>query len=186
MTPRMPVAKWVLVSLFAALCLISLAQGLWIVKKGSDSLSWSATEGTIGLSRVETRTFRHRVTEPYKRYYPDLLYTYEVQGQQHTGMQIYATPSFMIFGYAIGENPGSTQIESVEATLARYPVGQKVMVYYDPDNPAVSVLEPGTPPGTAQYFAWAVVGVAGMFLTLLFTEPELITRIWYSLTGQPA
>ena len=125
MTPRMPVAKWVLVSLFAALCLFSLAQGLWIVKKGSDSLSWSATEGTIGLSRVETRTFRHRVTEPYKRYYPDLLYTYEVQGQQHTGMQIYATPSFMIFGYAIGENPGSTQIESVEATLARYPVGRK-------------------------------------------------------------
>jgi hypothetical protein len=154
-----------------------------MVIRGQQSLSWPTTQGTIRFSQVGTRTIRHRVTAPYERYYPDLLYAYTVAGQRHASTQIWTTPAVVLFGFAVGSHPESTARAAVEAILARYPAGQQVTVWYNPGDPALAALEPGIPPGTEQYFAWAAGAGSGALLTLLLTAPEILTRILRLIAG---
>jgi hypothetical protein len=59
-----------------------------------------------------------------------VVYRYEVNGKTYQSRTIKAGYQFMN-----GRVTGETQ-----ATVARYPVGASVMVYYDPENPSESAL----------------------------------------------
>lgn len=85
--------------------------------------TWPTTTGTIGTS--EARTHRHsgRQSAPF----PHVTYTYEVNGKT------YHSSNIMPGGEIGGLN--------VQSTLARYPQGAQVTVYYDPQNPKDAVLE---------------------------------------------
>lgn len=86
--------------------------------------TWPTVTGTIGTS--EARTHRHSGRQSAT--FPHVTYTYEVNGKTHHSSNIMAG----------GEIGGL----NVESTLARYPQGSKVTVYYDPQNPKDAVLEP--------------------------------------------
>ena len=103
--------------------------------KGWDSKSWSSTNGTIVSSKVKTITTRSTSTSttPRKkrtRYFPEIHYKYQVDGKEYSGDRL-------AFGFSNRPKEESKNI------VERYPAGAHVPVYYDPDNPEESVLEPG-------------------------------------------
>jgi hypothetical protein len=88
--------------------------------------SWASTMGTVLMSTIQIkRTSRSRSEIPV------VVYQYQVNGTAYQGQTIKAGEQFFnvrVMGQA-------------QATIARYPVGAQVMVYYNPANPAESVLE---------------------------------------------
>ena len=88
--------------------------------------SWSSTMGVVTMSTIQIRrTSRSRSEVPV------VGYQYQVNGQAYTGGTIKAGEQYFnvrLYGDA-------------QKTIARYPVGAQVMVYYNPANPAESALE---------------------------------------------
>lgn len=88
--------------------------------------SWSSTMGAVVMSTIQVkRTSRSRSEIPV------VVYQYQVNGTPYTGQIIKA-----------GEQYFSVRLYGdAQKTIARYPVGAQVMVYYNPANPAESALE---------------------------------------------
>jgi hypothetical protein len=93
--------------------------------------NWILTLGEIVTSEVKVGiTGRRRSTV----YSPRIIYEYEVMGQRYRGERVH-------MGYELG-----TGVQSwAEERLANYPVGKRVEVYYDPNDPANAVLEKSAP-----------------------------------------
>jgi hypothetical protein len=88
--------------------------------------TWLNTTGTILMSSVQSSHSgnSHSI-------YPVVVYSYAVNGQSYQSQRIRAGDQFLTVRVA-----GQAQ-----ATVARYPIGKSVTVYYDPANPAESALE---------------------------------------------
>ncbi len=88
--------------------------------------TWSSTMGTVITSTVQVkRGYKSRSEIPV------VVYQYQVNGTPYVGKIIKA-----------GEQYFSVRIYGdAQKTVARYPVGAQVMVYYNPANPAESALE---------------------------------------------
>ena len=86
---------------------------------------WSSTMGVVITSTVQVkRSYKSRSEIP-------VVYQYQVNGKPYTGQVVKAGEQFFsvrIYGDA-------------QKTIARYPVGAQVMVYYNPENPQESALE---------------------------------------------
>jgi hypothetical protein len=95
---------------------------------------------------AESRGQRGRTT-----YKPNIQYTYEVAGNTYTGDRL-----------DMGDRATSS-MEDVLSTMARYRSPQSVTVHYNPKDPAVALLEPGTTTGN-----WLCLG-AGLILTAFGT-----------------
>jgi hypothetical protein len=118
------------------------------------STKWPTCEGTVTSASVYH--WQHRTLELY---IPRVHYAYDVGGEDHTGKRL-----------AWGQNPfGSTKEEDAEDIIARYPVGSKVLVYYNPRKTSESVLEPAETSGISTMSAsmilmglfgvvWAIIG----------------------------
>jgi hypothetical protein len=85
--------------------------------------NWRSTSGTILMSSVQTVHGGNS--------YPVIVYQYEVNGQRYQSQTIKAGEQYLNIRIA-----GQAQ-----ETVSRYPIGATVTVYYNPDNPAESVLE---------------------------------------------
>lgn len=92
--------------------------------------SWSKIEGEIVASEVDQPA--SHVSDDLNDATPIIRYRYRVGGKDFQGDQI-----------RIGGHPLTTRILAMRLT-ARYPVGARVDVNVDPDDPARSVLEPPT------------------------------------------
>lgn len=88
--------------------------------------SWPSVEGRITASTVTTRT-----EDGQTQHWPHVAYAYTVGGKDHAGTRVR-------FGLA---REGLAQ---AKALCARYPVGSRVPVFYDPADPSRSVLERAT------------------------------------------
>ncbi len=90
------------------------------------ALNWSSTMGVVVTSTVQVkRSYKSRSE------IPAVVYQYQVDGKPYMGKVIKAGEQFFsvrLYGDA-------------QKTVARYPVGAQVMVYYNPLNPADSALE---------------------------------------------
>jgi hypothetical protein len=117
---------------FAALALLFavLVWRAWQVKQASPS--WPSVQGQILVSKARARneTGDQRGT-PTHDWFTEVSYRYTVDGVAYTGNTL----------RAFGRNHFSQ--DQAEAELAPFAVGQSVPVYYDPANPARSVLIPG-------------------------------------------
>ena len=123
--------------------LIFVVAGLFLLWQGSkehrtcrESRDWPCVAGRITESTMQV-TRRRRST----RYSPRVSYTYSVMGQAYFGA-----------GTTIGATQGFSSQANVQAQLAKYPLGQPVSVYYDPQRPSQATLEPGATRG-----AWGTV-----------------------------
>lgn len=66
----------------------------------------------------------------------DFAYEYEVGGVRYESKRV---------SFETGNRTGSSKVEEVLMLEARYPPKAEILVYYDPDKPAFSVLEPLEP-----------------------------------------
>jgi hypothetical protein len=142
--------------------------GVVFLRDAWASRGWPTAAGTVEeVTVVRDRSSTSNTSRPY--YYYAVTYEYEVSGQRYRGDR-----------YSLGN--GSTASKNYESQReARnvgeeaYPEGSEVAVYYDPENPASTVLKPGANFGT---YVPLVMG-------LLFTPPG-IGFLMMMLRAKPA
>ena len=136
---------WVMAGICALAIVVALVVNPRTANRLAESTEWPTTEGSITASkRVVAGRFRWR---------PSIVYEYTVGGVEYKReCQPYSVPE-------------GTK-EDIDAYVARNPVGKSVTVWYDPDHPRFSVLEPGVPEGfrRKQIGGMIVVGVFGLVM----------------------
>lgn len=107
--------------------------GYFIYKRNQQSTvyrqkvqSWPGASGMVLTSSVQSRRTGRSVS-----IFPVVVYQYEVNGKTYQSQTIRAGEQFM----------NVRVIGQAQATSARYQAGTPVTVYYNPENPAESVLE---------------------------------------------
>ena len=123
--------------------------GYYDITNSKDSNSWPSTIGEIIKSRVGRRT---SLNNEFVHDYADIQYNYMVKSKKYTSNRV---------SFANSENP--------VLVVKRYPVGWQVNVFYNPDNPKVSVLEPGFSDLTYMWLGGAVIF---FFLSFIFIRIE--------------
>jgi hypothetical protein len=117
---------------------------------------WPSTPGRVVVSNSQVRDVRflddsredgHRL-EP--RNFANIVYEYTVSGERLTNNRV-----------SIGEDRGNFEVAE---TIARYPVGTAVTVYYNSLHPRDAVLERDTPQGW-----WGCLGIGlAIALAIIF------------------
>ena len=123
---------------------------------------WSPTPGKIISSRVEAREVRSSgvgsdssdTTE--MRNFPAITFEYKVGGKK-----------FRSSRYSVKENLGNFEVTE---TLAQFPTGAEVTVFYDPADPSKAVIERTMPDGAFKFMvqlsAGLVIGTAVLVFSL--------------------
>ena len=104
----------------------------WYLSRALACRNWPSTTGLI----VSAERVKHTSQGPRRQpgsitYEAKLSYSYTVNGVPYEGRRV----SFSDFAGTSGSS------QAASARLARYSPGRPVTVYYQPRNPAVSVLE---------------------------------------------
>jgi hypothetical protein len=131
--------------------------------KNKRAHTWPTVRGTILSSEVESEVKRHD-NRPIETYGAAVRYSYEVRGKTYESDQI-----------QLGGTRETSDPDEFEQTVARYPAGKRVTVYYDPTDPGIATLEPGASGGI---FNMAMVGggfllVGAILLSLSFWGDRL-------------
>jgi hypothetical protein len=115
---------------------LSIITGLFFILMGilvSDlpkmaaSLQWDTTEGTVVSHQIQAKRFREYDGDVYEEINVFIHYEYTVGGITFTSQSINAR-NILFYPPEIAE---------------QYPVHKKVIVYYNPKDPAEALLEPG-------------------------------------------
>jgi hypothetical protein len=107
---------------------------------------WPSTPGRVVISESELRDVKVLDSEREsgrkleQRNFANIVYEYSVSGQKLRNNRV-----------SIGEGRGNFQVAE---TIAKYPVGSIVTVYYDPRHPRDAVLERDLPQGL-----WGCLGI---------------------------
>jgi hypothetical protein len=135
---------------------------------------WPSTPGKVVISDSEVRDVRvlddsrednYRIE---RRNFADIVYQYSVAGKQLRNNRV-----------GIGEDRGNFEVAE---TIAKYPVGMDVTVYYNPLRPNEAVLERDLPKGlwgclgigTAVVLAIVFGGVFGLNRLTAFVSTRLV------------
>jgi len=120
-------------------------------KKATQSRQWQPIKGRIISSEISERRTESEQGSKFIRS-AKVVYQYSVNNKKYTSTRI----SFWKKTYA-------------EISIKRYPAGKRVVVYYDPKNPKVSVLDKGLSIG---FYVLA-------FIMLFFTSLLVISLVIY-------
>jgi hypothetical protein len=124
-------------TLFFLLGAAALGTGLVEVRAVLAAEGWPAAEGIVTASEVRseiTEVRQNNRTRRVRVYDAAVTYEFTVDGATHRGERV----RFASFT--------SSSPESAERDVARFPVGSRVPVYYDPEDPDACVLERGLEP----------------------------------------
>jgi len=133
---------------FALLCggfflLFTLAGGIALIwysanskKKAGASQHWPSAPGRITVSDVRQSSSTDDDGHISYSYYPRVEYEYSAAGQTYTSKQV-----------AFGGVKGYGSPDKARADLGKYPVGQPVTAFYNPEKPSEAVLERIAGPG---------------------------------------
>ena len=152
----MPDLPWFVYAMLLAplgLILVAAAYKSLQVRAARD---WPSAPGKVVISKAEVRDVevidsdrqdRHRIEQ---RNFANVVYEYSVAGKKLRNNRV-----------SIGEDRGNFQVAE---TLAKYPVGSIVMVYYNPLHPDEAVLERDLPKGL-----WGCLGIGtAIVLAIVF------------------
>ncbi|MCW5682517.1 MAG: DUF3592 domain-containing protein [Xanthobacteraceae bacterium] len=117
---------------------------------------WPSAPGKV----ISSRVVRRRVgsvggdeKDLELRNFAEVIYEFEVRGKKHRGNRV-----------SIGEDLGNFQVEE---TLAKYPSGTHVTVFYNPLKPGKqSVLERDVPEGVFRFVFWLIGGMIALGVVL--------------------
>ena len=151
-----------MLALFLLAGLGFLAKGIHTGFEARASLDWPAAPGKVLGSRVATRTENRKHHGRKRRlvvvHRADVQYRYEVDGGGFVGTRV-------SFHDIASSDPGPAH-----ETVARYPADSVLTVYYDPEDPTRSVLEPGPAGGSSHFF---MLGGGFLFVSIFG-----LTLIW--------
>lgn len=160
---KVPTKNRMSLFIFSLICIIAggavlFFWGIPTIQNAFASKSWPSVQGVITTSQFITDTDSDGTT-----YKADIGYEYVVDGQTQNGSKV---------GFG---DYGSSNASHARSIVNKYPPGEKVSVYYNPNQLETAVLEPG-------------VGL-GSFLTggigLLFFVLGLI-MMFQSIKGKPS
>ncbi len=131
----------IFIYIFLCLGLFAIALGTVKAKEAWQAKSWPVAQGRIIQSKVkEARITNSRIRVARLCLELDYLYLAgdtALEGHRlNAGWQCFASE------------------DRINSLLKKYPSGKAVKVYYNPDNPAQSMLEPGL--DWSIYFLWGV------------------------------
>jgi len=137
---------------FYSIILASVALGgigisIWgwlILQKSRKIEQWPRTPGTIETSNP---------TSAVNDLLPEIVFSYQLDGKQYQKQ----------FEFPEGTHPLP---EFAKAYNDKYPVGKKVEIFYDPDQPEIATLEPGAQ-GDWMILAMGIAMVIGGILSLI-------------------
>jgi hypothetical protein len=140
--------------------LIGAGLTIWgwnILQNARASASWPTAEGVVLSSEVTLSTD----ADGSDSYSPEVTYRYLALDSSYENRTI-----------KFGENSYGNR-RKAQDIAAGYPVGKSVTVYFDPESPARSVLEPGVSGGS-----YLVLGIGLFFivLSLVLTPISLFKR----------
>lgn len=144
---------------FAGLLTVATVYKYFEVRIASN---WPAVPGRVVSSRVvQRRTGGIGGDQKHEelRNFAQVTYEYAVQGKMQRGARV-----------SIGEDLGNFQVEE---TLAKYPEGASVTVYYNPTKHHEAVLERDIPEGAFKFMFWLIFGLIAAGLTLIFGVEQL-------------
>lgn len=121
-------------------------------KEADESQGWSSTIGKITKSSIQREA---SYESSNTLYFPEVEYLYEFLGTEYTGNRI-----------TFGGSTGNSNRKKSEETLAKYPVGKSIPIYYDPNNPQDSVLIRKMGTGGMVFL---VVGILFVFISICTT-----------------
>lgn len=101
--------------------------GLSAKSKAERAKAWPQVEGQVLESKVK-QEIRHMVQGDRFYYAPQIVYEYAVAGRRIRGNRIH-------LNYAEGVSE-----KSAKETVAQFPAGGRVSVYYNPQNPEEAVI----------------------------------------------
>jgi hypothetical protein len=154
----------VLCALIAAVGAVLLVAGLRQLWRASRTRRWPTAPGTV-ISSDELMRLR-KVPEG-EGGGTRLLYETQVHYEYTVGRVLIGSNRVRVTPTETGSEARS------QATLARYPAGQQLRVFYNPEDPTESVLEPG-----AHLLDFVRAGVGGA-LVLVAGAAQLIAR-WFA------
>ncbi len=120
-------------------------------KKAETSQGWPHTLGQVVNAEVKRTANTDDDGHITYAYHPEVEYTYEAAGQ------VYSSRRLMFGAVQAANTPKKAQ-----QTLARYPLGAQVTVYYDPAKPADSVLERTAGASTSMLVIGIVMVLVGL------------------------
>jgi hypothetical protein len=95
----------------------------------ADAAHWAHTMGTVVSATVQVSH-----TGTARREQPLVFYAFQVNGEVFQGQRVRVADQF-------GRVRVAGAPSSASSTIARYPAGSSVVVYYDPQNPGKCALE---------------------------------------------
>lgn len=117
---------------------------------------WPAVPGRVLASKVVQRK-TGRIGGDEKnlelRNFAEVSYEYVVQGRKYRASRV-----------SVGEDLGNFRVEE---TIAKYPAGAGVMVFYNPTNPGEAVLERDAPEGIFRFMFYLIAGLIAAGVALI-------------------
>jgi len=146
MLPDLP---WFVYAMLLAPVGLIVVAAIYKTLEARAAADWPSAPGKVVVSKSEVRKVKvidsereegHRFEE---RNFANITYEYSVAGQTYRNNRV-----------SIGEDRGNFEVAE---TIARYPVGKEVTVYYNPNKRAEAVLERDIPKGLWGCIGWMVV-----------------------------
>jgi hypothetical protein len=138
-------------------------QGLLDLHRALAVRSWPSVEGTVVSSVVESH---HQRGKTY--FLARVTYSYTIDRNVYGGTSISSADPFRLPKDELigGGRLGWKMRADAQRTADRYPVGELVPVFYDPESPRTSVLDPTVPARTVSEIC---CGIACLSIGLLGT-----------------
>jgi hypothetical protein len=111
--------------LFVGILLTSIS--LYYLKLARNSAYWENTNGEITRSDITTSTGKNGT-----QYKANIHYKYHVYGTEYISKRVF-----------YGSNISTSSKKRAQKLIDKYPVGQKVNVFFDPMKNSRAVIEPG-------------------------------------------
>ncbi|MDO8396581.1 MAG: DUF3592 domain-containing protein [Bradyrhizobium sp.] len=176
----MPDLPWFVYAMLLAPLGLILVAAIYKTLQVRAAREWPSTPGRVVVSNSELRDVKvidsERGRKLEQRNFANITYEYSVSGQKLRNNRV-----------SIGEDRGNFQVAE---TIAKYPVGTEVTVYYNSRHPREAVLERDLPQGLWGCLgiatAIAVVGVFGASIGLTRIVELVSTRVANPQMSVPA
>ena len=122
--------NWYIAAIFAPIPLLLLVALVTKLIEARRAAKWAQTAGRVVKSTTEARHHQFQGEAGTVKNFPAVEYEFSVGGKDYRGARI---------------GIGDVGPDEIDATLAKYPVGKTVTVFYDPKNPNECVLERDVP-----------------------------------------
>ncbi len=138
--------------------------GVSILMEAVRSTEWPQVDGAVTSSETDVDVQPNSGGRGMNtRYIADVVYRYAVAGQRYSSDQL---------GFVRVWTGDERDAQSVQR---RYPVGARVRVSYDPDDPSVAVLQPGVTRSSVVVLGFGIIWCVLVLLVMFIVNKIVFT-----------